>query len=221
MRERRGRHRQERCCCGTLELPAAHFAAELVVNPVAAVACVDMGSRLPRVVVARLACSPGGNRVVAVIAHAACRRDHRDPVQLRVRATSRRAHLTERETQMPGGRHGAHPVDSHHSHDLALTRIEISHQISSPGKAIAELQLVEWVGNIGCGVLNRCVELDPLARAQPREVPAFAVPAATMIDRKPERTQQVMLIGDTARRHHDRRDRVVNDLLLRRQRYPA
>jgi hypothetical protein len=41
---------------------------------------------------------------------------------------------------------------------------------------------------------------------------------ATMIDREPKRPQQVMLIGDTARRHHDGRNRVIHDLFLRRNR---
>jgi hypothetical protein len=42
-----------------------------------------------------------------------------------------------------------------------------------------------------------------------------------VLDREPEGTQQVVLVGDTAGRHDDGRDRVVHDLFLRGNRNAA
>ena len=176
-----------------------------------------MRSRKPRFVLVGLAGSLGGNRLIAVVAHPARRRDHRDSIQLGVGATSSRAHLTERKTEVTSGPYGTHPVDRHHSNDLALTRIEVGHQVSSPRKAVLHLQPLEWV-HTPHGVLNSRVELDSHTRAQAREVPSFTVPATTMMDGEPESTQQVVFVGDTTRRHHDGRDRVVHDLFLRTNR---
>ena len=43
---------------------------------------------------------------------------------------------------------------------------------------------------------------------------SFAVAPAAVIDGEPERAQEVVFVGDSPRRHHDGRDRVVDDFLL-------
>jgi hypothetical protein len=154
------------------------------------------------------------------MAHASRGRDDDNPIQLDVGATSCGPRVSEREPQVAGSQHGTHPVARHHSNDLALTRVEVGHQVRSPGKAVPQLQSVERVPS-SRGVLNSHVELRSHARAQAREVPPFAVPGATVVDREPEGTQQVVLVGDTARRHDDGRDRVVHDLFLRGNRNAA
>jgi hypothetical protein len=68
---------------------------------------------------------------------------------------------------------------------------------------------------------KRGIELNPDLRAKTREVPPFAVSAAAVTDREPERSEQVVFIGDRSRRHYDGCDCIVHDLLLRRQRHAA
>ncbi len=63
-------------------------------------------------------------------------------------------------------------------------------------------------------MLGGGVELDAPPRAKAGEVPAFPIPAAAVIDREPESTEQVLFVGDSPRSHDDSRDRVVDDLLL-------
>jgi hypothetical protein len=179
-----------------------------------------MRSRAPRVVVAGLAGSLRGDCRVAVVAHPALRGDRRDSLELRVGAADGGADLAEREAQVTGGRHSSHPVDGSHGNDLALTRIEVGHQVSRAGHAIRQLGRLERSTKRG-RTRHGSIEIDPLTRAQAREMPALTVPAATVIDRKPKGAQEVLLVRSTVRRHHDGRDRVVHDLLLRASRNAA
>jgi hypothetical protein len=133
---------------------------------------------------------------------------------IRPAATIGRAHRAERETQKASGLQGTHPVALHHSKDLALTRVQLGHQVRGTGHTILQLERLER-STRRCCPLHGSLEVDSLTRAQAREVPAFAVVFTTVIDREPERTQQVVFIRDTAPRHDDGRDRVVHDLHLR------
>jgi hypothetical protein len=213
-------HWQKRRGRSALKVAPTHFAAQLAIDLPARDASVDMGLRKPCVVVACLAGSLGSNRPVAELAHTTRRCDSCDSIQLGVRAANGRAHLAKRESQVASGRYRTYSIARHHSNDLALSRIEIGHQVGSSRKAILQLQSVERVG-ASRNVLNSRVELDPHARSETREVPPFAMATATMIDREPEGAKQVLFIGDAAWRHDDSRDRVVHDLFLSARRDAA
>jgi hypothetical protein len=93
--------------------------------------------------------------------------------------------------------------------------IKVRHQVGRSGESVFQLQAIEGIG-VTRDALGRNIELDSRPRAQPREVPTFPIPPASMSHRQPKRTEQVVFVEDVARRHDHRRDRVVHDLLLRR-----
>jgi hypothetical protein len=217
----RCRYREECRGRGALELTAAHFATELAVDPAARHASIHMGFRTFRVAVARLSGRLSGNSAVAELAHATRRGDRRDSLKLGVGATNGRAHLAEREAEVTGGRYGTDPIGRHYGNDLALALVELGHKVSSAGKTVAQLQVVKRIGSSRAYVLNGRVELDALTRTEARGVTPFAVAMATVSDREPEGSQQVLLTGRAVWRHHDGRDRLIHDLLLRVERNPA
>ena len=193
---------------------AAHLAAQLTVDPPARDAGAHMSSREARLMLVCRSRRVGGNRSGAELTHAPCGGDGGDAIELEVGAASRRTHLSQREPQQARGRDGADPVARHHRDDLTLARVEVGHQVGGTGEPVAQLKRIEGVGSVG-RLLSRQVELDALPRAKAGEVPAFAVAAAAVVDREPERAHQVVFVGDTARSHHDSGDRIVDDLLLR------
>jgi hypothetical protein len=154
------------------------------------------------------------------LAHASRGGDGGYAIQLGVGATNCGTYLSERESQQAGGRDGADSIAGHHAHDLALLGVEVGHQVRRSGETVRQLQSVERVG-ARRGALSRDVELDSQPRAEASEVPAFAVPSATVIDREPEGAEQVVFVGDAPRRHDDCRDRIVHDLFLRAKRDAA
>jgi hypothetical protein len=189
--------------------------SQLTVDPLTPNARLNMGSRTPRVVIACLVSSMGDDRLGTVVAHPALRRDFRDLLELGFGAASCRACLTVGDTQMAGGTQRPDTVDGHHSEDLALTRVELGHEVRGTGHAIRQLDRLERPTN-GSHSRHGSVELDPLPRAEASEVPAFVVLFATVIDRAPESANQMLFVFDNARGfHHDGRDRVVHDVLLR------
>jgi hypothetical protein len=147
------------------------------------------------------------------ITHAPGRVDDRDAIELCVGTASCRTGLSKRDAQHAGRRDRTDAVARHDGKDLALPRVEVSHQVGGSSEAVPLLECVEGIRFSGC-LLRGKIEVDTPPRAKPGEVPAFAVPSAPMTDGKPERAHEVALICNPPRRHHDRGDRVVDDLLL-------
>ena len=159
--ERRGRQRQEGRGGRALELAPAHFAAQLAVDPPARDASGHMGSRACRVMIARLAGSVGGNRVVAELAHSARRRDRGDASKLELDAAIGSAYLAEGESEVTGSGYGTDPVSRHHGKDLALARVELGDQVGRAGHAIGQLDRVERISGSG-SMLDGGFEVDTL-----------------------------------------------------------
>jgi hypothetical protein len=180
-----------------------------------------MGSCQPRLTLIGLTGGIRGNHSSPELAHAARCRDGREPIQLRISATSGRPHLPERQAQKTRSRNRTNPVGRHHRQDPALTRVEIGHQVGSPREPVPQLQPIERVGAARRGPFGRNVELDAHAGAEAREVPAFPKPPATMIDRQPKSPDKMVFVSDAARGHDDRRDRVVHDFFLRVSRHAS
>jgi len=68
---------------------------------------------------------------------------------------------------------------------------------------------------------KRGIKLHPDPRAEARELPPFAIAPTAMVNREPECPEKVVFVRDSTRRHHDGRDRVVDDFLLRDDRNAA
>jgi len=139
-------------------------------------------------VLVRFAGRVGRDRSGTKLAHAPCGGDGGDAIELGRCTSSRRANLPERSVEQSSSRDGSDAVGSHDGDDFSLARAEVGHQVCGPREAVPQLQPVKRVDAAG-GMSKRGVELDPYPRAETREVPAFAVSPASVIDRKPERSE--------------------------------
>jgi hypothetical protein len=179
-----------------------------------------MRSRSTRLVFAgfssRIGCDCPGPK----LAHTPGCGNDRHAVELGRRTTSRRANLAKRYAQQACGRDRPYTVGRHDGDHFSLTRAQIRHQVGSPRETVQKLQSIERVDASG-RLSKRGIKLHPDPRAKPCELPPFAIAPTAMVNREPKCPEQMMLVGDSARRHHDGRDRVVDDFLLRDNRNAA
>jgi hypothetical protein len=212
--DRHGRQRKKRCHGRALERPPTHFTTQAAVDHPTRDTGAHVGLRQAHLPLARFAGGVGGDGSGPELTHAPGRIDGSDAIELGTGAASSGACLAQPKPQQAGSRHRADAAACDHGHDLALARIKIGHQVRGTGEPVHQLQSLEGV--VGDRrLLGRGVEPDAPPRAKAGEVPSFAMPAAAVIDRQPERTQQVVFVGDAARSHYHSGDRVVHDFFLR------
>jgi hypothetical protein len=148
------------------------------------------------------------------LTHSPSGSDDGDAIELGVGTASGGTHLANGKAQQAGGGHGTDAAACHDRDDLSLARVQVGHQVGGASESVPQLQGIEGVVRHRCPLGGK-VEPDAPARAQASQVPAFTVPAATVIDGEPERAHQMVFVGYAPRGHDHSGDGVVHDFFLR------
>jgi hypothetical protein len=206
-------HGKERRSGAALELAAAHLAHDLHVGAPAGLARGQVCSRDSLILWASVTSCVSDDRTLAISAHPSRRCDRCGAVELSAGSARRGLDRLGRQVEDPRGQLDPRPARGHNHHDLPLKLAELRHEVRGTGKPILELH-----NFTGRGFARRFMKGDGL------EVHASAAPDAKLITTlvvvaqqephsRPESTHQVLLGRDRLAHHHDRADRLVDDLL--------
>jgi hypothetical protein len=162
-------HRRRQDCGGStpLPLPLAHLTAQPDIQPPTRPARLDVRSRgLALILTGQTGCLRHHRRVT-VAAHTASRGDHRDPLQLLIRAPRGCPDCLDRHTQRSRCQLDSAAAHRHDHDHPPLKRAERSHEVGRPSHLLAQLDHIE---RLHAGRYPRCdqLEVHTLTRTHPQ-----------------------------------------------------